>query len=80
MHVPACACAGAVSTRPYLRAAAEVLARESCGEPWLLQPKVEDLELLEYRCGSNIGLLESPMRGRPQAVKLPHAHARIISA
>lgn len=33
----------------YLRKAAETLARESCGEPWLLQPKIEDMETLEYR-------------------------------
>ena len=28
-----------------------MVARESCGEPWLLQPKVEDMEALEYRWG-----------------------------
>lgn len=41
--------AGAVSTPMYLRRAAEVLAKESCGEPWLLQPKIRDMESLEYR-------------------------------
>ncbi|BDA41509.1 hypothetical protein COCOBI_02-2900 [Coccomyxa sp. Obi] len=40
---------GAVSTPGYLRKAAEVLAKESCGEPWLLQPKIRDMESLEYR-------------------------------
>ena len=44
-------CAGAVGTPAYLRAAAQVLARESCGEPWLLQHKVQDMDLLEYRYG-----------------------------
>ncbi|CAL8461766.1 g1297 [Coccomyxa elongata] len=39
----------AVSTPGYLRKAAEVLAKESCGEPWLLQPKIRDMESLEYR-------------------------------
>ncbi|KAK9909018.1 hypothetical protein WJX75_006097 [Coccomyxa subellipsoidea] len=39
----------AVSTPMYLRRAAEVLAKESCGEPWLLQPKIRDMESLEYR-------------------------------
>lgn len=34
----------------YLRAAAETLARESCGESWLLQPKILDMDSLEYRC------------------------------
>ena len=26
-----------------------MVARESCGEPWLLQPKIQDMEMLEYR-------------------------------
>ena len=43
---------GAVGTPAYLRAAARVVARESCGEPWLLQPKIQDMDRLEYRYGS----------------------------
>lgn len=41
--------AGAVTTPMYLRKAAETMARESCGESWLLQPKILDMERLEYR-------------------------------
>ena len=41
--------AGAVTTPMYLRKAAEAVAKESCGESWLLQPKIHDMELLEYR-------------------------------
>lgn len=48
-HVGVMLWAGAVSTPMYLRRAAEVLAKESCGEPWLLQPKIRDMESLEYR-------------------------------
>lgn len=48
-HRPGAAKTGAVSTPGYLRKAAEVLAKESCGEPWLLQPKIRDMESLEYR-------------------------------
>jgi hypothetical protein len=40
----------------YLRRAAEVLVRESCGEDWLLQPKILDMDSLEYRC---MGFLQS---------------------
>lgn len=29
-----------------------MLAKESCGEPWLLQPKIRDMESLEYRSSS----------------------------
>ena len=42
--------AGAYVTRPYyLMPAAKVLARESCGHSWLLQPKIANMESLEYR-------------------------------
>ena len=40
---------GALETRPYLRAAAELVTGKSCGEGWLLQPKISDMPDLEYR-------------------------------
>ena len=40
---------GALATRPYLRAAAELVAGRSCTEGWLLQPKITDMPDLEYR-------------------------------
>ena len=33
-----------------------MLVRESCGEDWLLQPKILDMDSLEYRC---MGFLQS---------------------
>ncbi|KAK9814732.1 hypothetical protein WJX72_010670 [[Myrmecia] bisecta] len=42
--------AGSNVARPmYLMDAARFIARESCGEGWLLQPKIAGMESLEYR-------------------------------
>ena len=30
--------------------AAELVASRSCGEGWLLQPKIADMPEMEYRC------------------------------
>ena len=43
--------AKAVVMPPYLQKAAEAVAKRSCGEDWMLQPKIKDMPLLEYRCG-----------------------------
>ena len=32
--------------------AAELVASRSCGEGWLLQPKISDMPEMEYRCSS----------------------------
>ncbi|EIE23594.1 hypothetical protein COCSUDRAFT_63121 [Coccomyxa subellipsoidea C-169] len=40
---------GAISTEPYLKKAAQLMASRSCGEGWLLQPKIMDMPDLEYR-------------------------------
>jgi hypothetical protein len=39
-----------VTTKQLLREAAEAVLKESCGEGFLLQPKIEDFDKLEYRC------------------------------
>ena len=40
---------GNISTIPYLRQAASQMMQQSCGEGWLLQPKIMDMPDLEYR-------------------------------
>lgn len=35
-----------------LQEAAELVASRSCGEGWLLQPKIADMPEMEYRCCS----------------------------
>lgn len=40
---------GALTTEFYLREAALLMALKSCGEGWLLQPKIMDMPNLEYR-------------------------------
>ncbi|CAL8472050.1 g11592 [Coccomyxa elongata] len=40
---------GALTTEFYLREAAQLMALKSCGEGWLLQPKIMDMPNLEYR-------------------------------
>ena len=39
-----------VRKRPYLQEAAETVATKSCGEGWMLQPKIQHMPKLEYRC------------------------------
>lgn len=39
----------AITTQPYLRKAAQLMTSRSCGEGWLLQPKIMDMPDLEYR-------------------------------
>ncbi|CAK0779312.1 hypothetical protein CVIRNUC_004740 [Coccomyxa viridis] len=40
---------GLVTTDPFLKEAAELVASRSCGEGWLLQPKISDMPEMEYR-------------------------------
>lgn len=40
---------GNISTIPYLRQTASQMLQQSCGEGWLLQPKIMDMPDLEYR-------------------------------
>lgn len=45
---------GAVRKQPYLHKAAEFVAQKSCGEKWMLQPKISKMPQLEYRCGRGV--------------------------
>ncbi|KAK9806624.1 hypothetical protein WJX73_001273 [Symbiochloris irregularis] len=38
-----------VMTQPYLQASAHKVANGSCGEAWMLQPKIKNMASLEYR-------------------------------
>ena len=47
--------------------AAELVAKRSCGEGWLLQPKIADMPEMEYRCSF---LLPSAICRRPPSYQL----------
>lgn len=46
--------------QPFLQDAAEFLARSSCGEGFLLQPKIIEMPRSEYRLPALLPLLSSP--------------------
>ena len=53
-----------------MQEAAELVASRSCGEGWLLQPKISDMPEMEYRCSPPAPLAAASASGSEAAASM----------